>query len=255
MITTALRNNGTAGKSHDGINRRVEPPEVDLQPQQIPVTDKPAPAELDPKFFDSVVPNAKSRPKIWELRGRGITDAESALACKAANDSMRRQSAAEEQQRLANEPDQERSPRQLTRAEQFPRGFQLSDLYSYLTDSQRTVLVVARSIVSGFSRSRAVDIQVLQRICHRYHGVTKSQIRRAIKRLRERGIVGLTPSGSIQLLPSAADWLVKQQQDELGRMQQTAAGLSPSLQLVAQSTGQTVAELLQSLDSVRPLLV
>ena len=79
----------------------------------------------------------------------------------------------------------------------------------------------ARVIHQTFSRGRSVDREALRRVAHRYHGLTKGQIRRAIKRMSEFGIVHLLRYGSLQLLPTAADWLAQKQAEELVRMRRS----------------------------------
>lgn len=135
----------------------------------------------------------------------------------------------------------------------FPRGFELSDLYPYLSDSQRLVLVVARTISKKFSRGHAVVRKSIHRICHRYHEQTKRQNNRALYVMAENGIL-FSNGYIVRLLPSAADWLAEQQEAEFQRMQKSAAELSLPLNMTALTVGTSMPDLLREIDRVRDLL-
>ncbi len=143
-----------------------------------------------------------------------------------------------------------------TLAKQFPKGFELSDLYRYLGKNQRTILEVARTIEKRFARGRTVDRGMLRRIAHRYHGIPKNGVRRAIQRLLTIGVIGTTPGGDIQLLPTAADLLTERQNAELERMQNSAEQIAPLLEAATTMLPDvsSVSELIGVIDRVGILL-
>lgn len=94
--------------------------------------------------------------------------------------------------------------------EQFPKAFDLAQLYPHVTETQRIVLSVARTMTHKFGRGCTAGRRIVTRLCYRYHSITKSQVVRAIDGLKASGILSEAKHGRLQLRASAVDWLAAQ---------------------------------------------